>query len=306
MIDTPFSLETLVDVPRFIYPNSYMSKIDDKCGYEHILLSFDSQRYFGIEWQEWWLVGVTLPFSWKNSPFIYQTVGLGPTNFFRSLGVMCDLYIDDRLNGELFALKGFWPRPLLQRTPEYSYQTAEAALYIVCTVLVNLGYFLGLSKCILVTVTRIRYLSMIVDSIAQAFCIPRDKKIKFAQLRKQILLRESTITLKSSQRLMGNAIPSPWLFQQLKFYITEMAASIAKASRDGEVNLSLNLREQIVFWRFLDSWDKQIQWRSECHVAISFTSDASSFRLGAATHLPTGPFLSVSTGKKPFKTSIFM
>ena len=155
MIDTPFSLETLFDVPRFIYPNSYMSKIDDKSGYDHILLSFDSQWYFGIEWEEWWLVGVTLPFSWKNSPFIYQTVGLGPTIFFRSLGVMCDLYIDDRLNGELFSLKGFWSRPLLQRRPEYSYQSAETALYIVCTVLVNLGYFLGLSKCILVPVTRI-------------------------------------------------------------------------------------------------------------------------------------------------------
>ena len=70
-------------------------------------------------------------------------------------------------------------------------------MYIVCSVLVNLGYFWGLSKCVLVPVTRIRYLGMIVDSIAQAFCIPEDKKIKFAQLREQILLRESAITLKS-------------------------------------------------------------------------------------------------------------
>lgn len=67
-----------------------------------------------------------------------------------------------------------------------------------------------------------------------------------------------------------------------------MAASIAKASRGGEVYLSPNLREEIVFWRFLDSWDKAIQWRSERHVAISFTSDASSFRWGAVIHLPTG------------------
>ena len=81
MVDTRFSLETLVGVPRFVYPNSHMSKIDDKSGYDHILLSFDSQQYFGIEWQGWWLVGVTLPFGWKNSPLIYQTVGLGPTFF---------------------------------------------------------------------------------------------------------------------------------------------------------------------------------------------------------------------------------
>ena len=69
------------------------------------------------------------------------------------------LYIDDRLNGERFASKGFWSCPLLQRTPEYSYQSAEATLYIVCSVLANVGYFLGLSKCVLSSVTRIRYLA---------------------------------------------------------------------------------------------------------------------------------------------------
>ena len=107
MIDTPFSLERLVGVPRFVYSNSHMSKIDDKSGYDHILLSHHSQQYFGIEWQGWWLVGVTLPYGWWNSVYVYQTVGLGPTNFFRNLGVACSLYIDDHLNGELFSSEGF-------------------------------------------------------------------------------------------------------------------------------------------------------------------------------------------------------
>ena len=86
---------------------------------------------------------------------------------------------------------------------------------------------------------------------------------------------------------MGKCNSFSLAFPASKFYIREMAASIAKASRGGEVNLSPNLTEEIVFWRFLDSWDKAIRWRSERHVAISFTSDASSFRWGAVTHLPT-------------------
>ena len=53
------TIKTLVGVHRFVYPNSNMSEIDDKSGYDHILLSRDSQQYFGIEWQGWWLVGVT-------------------------------------------------------------------------------------------------------------------------------------------------------------------------------------------------------------------------------------------------------
>ena len=38
MMDTPFSLDKLIDVPRFVYENSFMSKIDDKSGYDHTLL----------------------------------------------------------------------------------------------------------------------------------------------------------------------------------------------------------------------------------------------------------------------------
>ena len=87
---------------------------------------------------------------------------------------------------------------------------------------------------------------------------------------------------------MGKCNSFSLAFPATKFYIREMAASITKACRGGEVNLSSNLTEEIVFWRFLDSWEKAIQWRSERHVAISFALDASSFRWGAVIHLPTG------------------
>lgn len=66
--------------------------------------------------------------------------------------------------------------------------------------------FLGISKCVLVPVTQLQYLGMVVDSIAQVFCIPEDKKIKFAHLGEQILLCESTVTLKSLQRLIGKCV----------------------------------------------------------------------------------------------------
>lgn len=77
MVDTPFSLETLVGVPRFVY----MSKIDDKYGYDHTWLSIDSEQYLGIGWQRWWLAGgglrleefsVYIPDCWP-----------GPRNFFQ-------------------------------------------------------------------------------------------------------------------------------------------------------------------------------------------------------------------------------
>ena len=48
--DSPFSLHKLTDVPRYVYRDSLMSKIDDKLGYNQVLLTEESMQYFGIRW----------------------------------------------------------------------------------------------------------------------------------------------------------------------------------------------------------------------------------------------------------------
>ena len=90
MKDTSFKLDTLDSIPAFVYENSHLSKIDDKSGYDPA-----SQQYFGIQWKGWWFVNTVLPVGWKNSPFVYQTLGMGPTSFCRELGITSALYIDD-------------------------------------------------------------------------------------------------------------------------------------------------------------------------------------------------------------------
>lgn len=49
--DCPFSLETLRDVPRLIQKDGYMTSIDDKSGYDHVLLSENSRNYFSIQFR---------------------------------------------------------------------------------------------------------------------------------------------------------------------------------------------------------------------------------------------------------------
>ena len=229
MRDTPFKLDTLVSVPQFAYLNLHLSKIDDKSGYDHIFLSENSQTYFGVEWQGWWLVGTTLPFGWKNSPYVYQTVGLISTTFFRELGISCSLYIDDRLIGDLCCQEGYWSRDVDLRDGDYSQESAKAALYVVCRVLVSLGYFLGLNKCILSPVPRLQFLGMLVDTREQAFLVPPKKRRKFAMLREAILECKSSVALKSLQRLMGKCSSFSLAFPGAKFYIREMAAAIGES-----------------------------------------------------------------------------
>ena len=247
MRDSPLSLDKLRNVPRYVYPDSLMSKIDDKLGYDHVLLTEESMQYFGIRWGDWWLVCATLPFGWKNSPFVYQTLRLPATHFFRNTGIACPLYIDDRLNGEIFTNEGYWSRPIAERDAVYNKQSAEAALYIVCNLLIHLGYFLGLGKCVLRPTNCITYLGMEVNSSLQAFQIPVEKKVNFAALREEVLSGSVNIPVKTLQRLMGKAICFSLAFPGAKFFIREIATAAGLASGSGLAKITPALREEILF-----------------------------------------------------------
>ena len=70
MKDNPFSLDTLNDLPRYVTKDSFQTVLDDKSGYDHILLTESSRPFFGIQWGGWFFTYNTLPFGWKVSPFI--------------------------------------------------------------------------------------------------------------------------------------------------------------------------------------------------------------------------------------------
>lgn len=117
--------------------------------YDHVLLTESSQQYFGFQWAGWWLVVRSLPFGWKESAFIYHTIGPAVSSFLRDEGIPCSIYIDDRLTGELMRSSGPWSIPVEKRSRAFSQKAAEAAILLVCLTLIGLGYVLGLSKCVL-------------------------------------------------------------------------------------------------------------------------------------------------------------
>ncbi|KAK3734410.1 hypothetical protein QZH41_010063 [Actinostola sp. cb2023] len=101
MVDKPFRLDNLSHLPRYLTKDSYQSVLDDKSGYNHILLEEPSRAFFGLQWKGWYFVSNTIPFGWKLSAWIYHSTGLVATHFFRSIGIPSSLYIDDRHIGEL-------------------------------------------------------------------------------------------------------------------------------------------------------------------------------------------------------------
>ena len=169
MQQCPFSLDQVVNLPRYLSQNSFQTKLDDKSGFDHFFISEDGQPLMGAEWGGWWLVWRTLPQGWKESPYGYQTLGSVATNALRELGLPCSQYIDDRHLGELWG-------SVAKRSS--SLDAANAAFFVAATILTQLGYFLHLGKCVPVPTQRLIFLGHLVDTTGQTFSIPEGKKVK--------------------------------------------------------------------------------------------------------------------------------
>ena len=151
--DCPFKLDYLTDLCRYVDPGHYQTTFDDKSGYDHVRLHPRSSTFFGFQWEGWYFTYSSLPFGWKASAFVYNTVGLTATHYIRSLGVPCSQYIDDRHVGQL--------RLRSQANGEHvfsNFQLAQMAAFIACFVVISLGYFIGLKKSCLVPSTARRFL----------------------------------------------------------------------------------------------------------------------------------------------------
>ena len=148
--DTPFNLDSISSLPRYVSPSSFQSVCDDKSGYDHVFLSPPSRSYFGFQWAGWYFVSNIIPFGWKSSAFIYHSIGLFASNYFRSQSIPCFLYIDDRHAGELKLPILTLSYALFTSDRARSFALPSSASFIVCLTLVSLGYYINLAKSILV------------------------------------------------------------------------------------------------------------------------------------------------------------
>ena len=180
--------------------DSYHTKLDDKSGFDHFLLSEDSLPYMGAEWGGWWLVWKTLPQGWRESPYVYQTLGQVATHMLRNYGIPCSQYIDDHHLGEL------WGTQIKRNS---SFDAANCAFFVAGTLLTQLGYFLHLAKCVPIPKQQLIFLGHLVDTVRQAFSIPEEKKSRSSSLcgKKSCLSSKSPSTCCNVSRENVSLLP---------------------------------------------------------------------------------------------------
>lgn len=276
IVDLPLKLDYISNLPRYIGKGHFQVTMDDKSGYDHVLLSEECRRFFGFCWRGWYFVYNTIPFGWKASAYIYHTIGMGATNYMRSLGVPCSQYIDDRHVGQLVA-------PSESQVTASSFSNldrSKSACFICASTLISLGYFIGLSKCVLQPSQVVKFLGFLVDSELQAFMLPQEKISKFATLREEILSKRS-VCLKTMQRWSGKVASFSMAVPAARLYAREVYQACSGRIRSRrDIRVSGDLRKEIEHWRFLDSWEGCLPWAPERHSIVKMFSDASELAWG--------------------------
>ena len=275
--DCSFKLDYLTDLCRYVEPGHYQTTFDDKSGYDHIRLHPRRSTFFGFQWEGWYFTHACIPFGWKASAFVYHTIGLTATHFIGSLGFPCSQYIDYRHVGQLrLHLR-------VNSMGAFSnFQLAQMAAFIACSVVISLGYFIGLKKsCLIPSITKYNPgASWVIFAILRnrLFSSLKIKKDKFAELKEAILDKKS-VSVKTLQKFTGKTTSFALLVPAAKLYSNAVYQAISRASRNcvRQVKLSPTLPNEISHWRFLDSWQGFLPWRNESHLPVQLFSDASYF-----------------------------
>jgi hypothetical protein len=275
--DNSFRLETLKDIHRLVGKDAKMISCDDKSGYHHIKLSEASRTYFGIQFGGWVMVYNTLPFGWKASPYVYQTVGMVATTYLRSYGISTTQYIDDRFGVES-----------AHAGTGHVNCSIEKVRYALLELLTRLGYTFAIIKSILDPTTSLKHLGFIIDSSRQAYLLPVDKRNSFRELRQHILA-QNEIDVKTLQRFVGKCISMVLVVPAAKLYTREVNRAIALGLKNSrKVKMYPQLLEEIRHWEFLDLWKGCMPWRTERHRQIVFATDASLYKYGVSVISGTG------------------
>ncbi|XP_052060954.1 uncharacterized protein LOC127701170 isoform X2 [Mytilus californianus] len=268
--DIPFSLDTLKNVHRSVRENAYFTTIDDKSGFDNVSLSEDSRRLVGFQWGAFYFICKTLPFGFKLSSYIYHTLNLQATSYIRrKFLIPVHLYIDDRLIEEV-------RKPGLKT----GFSCSLLANYIVCEVVTRLGYCINLDKTVFIPSQSVVFLGFVVDSVARCFRITESKKQKFITLRENCL-GKSVVTVLDLQKIVGRCISFMLAVPAAKLYTREMNNAISLGIRkQTSIPMTKDLKDEIINWRFLDSWTGKLEWKKERHLVVNIYTDASMYKWG--------------------------
>lgn len=113
-----------------------------------------------------------------------------------------------------------------------------------------------------------------------AFSSPDEKKVSFSKLRESILL-SNFVDIRTLQRFAGKCISFCLVVHTEKLYCREVNKAISYGRRNSQMmKVEISLKQEIEYWRFIDTWEGCMTWRLKTHKQIMLATDASGFKYG--------------------------
>ena len=137
------------------------------------------------------------------------------------------------------------------------------------------------------------FLGMIVNSVERSFFITDKRKQKLRHIRESILGCTVT-TLLTVQKFTGLCISMILAIPAAKLYTTACNKAILWATlhKSYVIPVQDDLREEVVYWQFLDDWTKPFPSLSERHISIQLSTDSSDYKWTAILHSDNGDVVS--------------
>ena len=254
-------------------------------GYNNVFMSENSRTMLGFQWAGHYFVCNTIPFGWRSSAYVYDRLNLHAISYLRRQSITSLLYIDDRMLGEY-----------ADEVPQHldnPLSRSKIAIHVAVKLFVCLGYFLNISKSVLFPTQVLIFLGMIVNSVERSFFITDKRKQKLRHIRESILGCTVT-TLLTVQKFTGLCISMILAIPAAKLYTTacNKAISWATLHRSYIIPVQDDLREEVLYWQFLDDWTKPFPWLSERHISIQLSTDSSNYKWAAILHADNGDVVS--------------
>jgi len=262
-----FKYETLAVVEELLEQGWVMGKIDVASGYHAIKIHPTFQPYLGFQWKGQFFMFTVLPFGIKPAPWVYTRIMKDVIRCWRVKNTPLMQYIDDT----------WWAANSKQ-------VWFEQAVLILST-LIQVGFWIGWKKCVLLPVILVEQVGFVIDSEHMVFSLPPRRVNFLCQLISEVVDSPSC-SVQMLRSLVGSLIScerAVWgarIQLRILYYLITENEHISKQSAEGVfVSLSVSIINELKWWYAnLPTSSQPIQMQAAVH---EFYVDASAVGWGA-------------------------
>jgi hypothetical protein len=224
-----FKMETMTTITNLLQPGDYLTSIDLKDAFHHILIHKQFRHLLRFQWKQQTYQYRVLPFGLSLSPLIFTKVLKPVLKWARRKGIRITAYLDDMLiMGKTF-----------QQTQVYTQQ--------VCKKMTELGWLLNFSKSSLTPSQSITHLGMNINSQTMVISVP-GKKIRSIRRMAYSLLKQTTVSWTHLARFIGTTMATQMGNAQARFRTRHLLTQLNQSRHRSTSAITAQMQKELLWW----------------------------------------------------------